>query len=170
MKNGFLVVMACLLLQACGTIQFDPAIYPLAENKIENFPVMGKVEILSFQNTEESEIIHSYGGTKYQSNYKVITDTMVAQAKVELKRHGQLSAEKSIKLMGLKVTNLNSRYIAFYWKGTMTFEVKLGEQPSFEITVNHSTGAGPAQDLSGSIADGVVALYKDQRVLSYLAN
>lgn len=161
--------LAIVMLQACGTIEHHPQVFELAATKISDFDVSGTVEIENKQESAEPVIIHSYGGTSYQSNYQQITNTMVAQARFELERHGKKSGGDSAKRIGLKVTHLNSKYIAFYWKGTMTFTVTLGDSDSFEMTVNHGTGAGAVQDLSGSIADGVVALLKDSRVQAYLA-
>lgn len=143
--------------------------FQLAETKIQNFPVVGNVSDNNLQESKEPAIIHSYGGTKYQSNYFEITKTMVEQAKFELARHGTGNTTEKEKSIGLKVTHLNSKYIAFFWRGTMTYTVSLGNGEQFELTVKHGTGAGPVQDLGGSIADGVVALYKDEKVQKYLA-
>lgn len=169
MFKKVLIISTFVFLGACGTIEYHPPVFGLSETKIPDFKVQGDVQIENIQDSVEPTIIHSYGGTSYQSNYKEITNTMVTQAEFELARHGDSVGGASDKKIGLKVTYLNSNYIAFYWKGTMTFAVVLGDADPFEITVNHSTGAGAAQDLSGSIADGVVALFKDERVSTYLA-
>ncbi|QLF93795.1 hypothetical protein HW090_11545 [Pseudomonas sp. ABC1] len=163
------VVSLLLFLVGCGTKQFDPPIFPLAESKITDFPVSGNVSVKNIQESQEPTIIHSYSGIKLQSDYQKITQTMVEQARLELERHGEIKQGGGEKSISLKVTHLNSNYIAFFWKGTMTYTTLLGNGEQFDITVNHSTGAGVAQDLSGSIADGVVALFKDERVRKYLA-
>ncbi len=164
-----ILISAILFLQACGTIMFNPPVYELAETTIPDFNVAGNVKIVNVQDSSEPAIIHSYGGTKYESNYKTITETMVTQAYFELERHGKNSGGDTDKQISLSVTHLQSKYIAFYWKGTMTFSVSLGDGEQFEITVKHGTGAGAAQDLSGSIADGVAALFKHEDVKAYLA-
>jgi hypothetical protein len=156
------------LLTGCGTIAFDPPVFELASSKIADFPVRGTVTIENAQPATEPVILHSQSGIRLQSNYHEVTKTMVTQARFELARHGKVGSG-SDKKIDLKVTHLESRYIFFYWKGTMTFTVSLGDGQRFDMTVNHATGASAQQDLSGSIADGVVALYKDQRVLDYLA-
>ena len=162
-------LLLCALLTGCGTIAFDPPVFELASSKIADFPVKGTVAIENAQPATEPVILHSQSGTRLQSNYHEVTRTMVTQARFELARHGKMSPG-SDKRIDLKVTHLQSRYIFFYWKGTMTFTVSLGDGQRFEMTVNHATGASAQQDLSGSIADGVVALYKDPRVLAYLAH
>ncbi|HEY1029422.1 MAG TPA: hypothetical protein VGE28_17560 [Pseudomonas sp.] len=156
------------LLTGCGTVPFDPPVFELAPSKIADFPVSGAVSIENAQPSKEPTILHSQGGTRLQSNYYQVTQTLVTQARFELARHGRLAAGKD-KRIELKVSHLESRYIFFYWKGSMTFTVSLGDGQRFEMSVNHATGASPQQDLSGTIADGVVALFKDQRVLDYLA-
>ncbi len=169
MKKIIFMLLLPVVLSACGTVQFDPAIHQLAETAIPNFDVSGNVSITNNQTSSDPVIIHSYGGTKYESDYKTITETMVKQAENELARHATNKKSGSDKTIKLKVTHLNSKYIAFYWKGTMTYTVDLGNGSSFEKTIKHGTGAGAAQDLSGSIADGVVNLFKDERVISYLS-
>lgn len=156
------------MLTGCGTVPFDPPVFELAASKIADFPVSGTVTIENAQPSTEPAILHSQSGTRLQSNYHEVTKTMVTQARFELARHGK-ARQGNDKQIDLKVTHLESRYIFFYWKGTMTFMVSLGDGQRFEMTVNHATGASAQQDLSGSIADGVVALYKDGRVLDYLA-
>lgn len=169
MKKLIIAASFLLLLQGCGTVQFNPPVHTLADTAIPDFPVAGDVDIINTQESTEPTIIHSYGGTKYESNYKTITDTMVEQAKSELAKHGDFRRKGADKTIGLSVTHLNSRYVAFFWKGTMTFTVTLGNEESFDLTVEHGTGAGAAQDLSGSIADGVVALFTNDKVKVYLA-
>lgn len=164
-----MIVAMIFLISGCGTMQFDPPVHELRETSIPDFKTSGKIEILNEQSSIEPAIIHSYGGIKYESDYQKITETMVDQAKSELDRHGINNGDEKAKTIGLKVTHLNSRYIAFYWKGTMSFTVFLGDGEGFDITVNHGTGAGAAQDLSGSIADGVVALFTHEKVKAYLA-
>lgn len=169
MISRVILVLFFAFLAGCGTTQFNPPIFPLAETKISNFPVSGKVSIKNVQESKEPTIIHSYGGTKLQSNYQEITNTMVEQATLELERHGTVNKTGKEKTIGLKVTHLESKYIAFFWKGTMTYTASLGNGEQFEVTVKHGTGAGAAQDLSGSIADGVVSLFKHEKVLKYLS-
>lgn len=163
------LIALIFLLSSCGTIQFHPEMYGLAETSIPDFEVTGKVSILNAQESTEPTIIHSYAGTKYESNYKAITSTMVNQATLELARHGTGNNSGAAKSISLSVTHLVSKYVAFFWKGTMTFTVTLGQRESFDLTVKHGTGASAAQDLSGSIADGVVALFKNEKVQAYLA-
>lgn len=169
MHYRFTALFLFALLTGCGTIAFDPPVFELAPSKIADFPVQGTVSIENAQPATEPVILHSQSGIRLQSNYHEVTKTMVTQARFELERHGKVNPG-SDKRVDLKVTHLESRYIFFYWKGTMTFTVSLGDGQRFDMTVNHSTGANAQQDLSGSIADGVVALYKDPRVLAYLAD
>lgn len=164
------IIAAAMFLQACGPTKFNPPIHELKATSIPDFPVKGAVSISNKQPDTNPVIIHSYVGVSLESDYKSVTDTFVSQAKAELLRHGQPTTSGQPKSIGLKVTYLNSRYIAFFWKGTMTFTVNLGNGESFSMTVKHGTGAGAQQDLSGSIADGVVALFKDPRVKQYLAS
>ncbi len=167
-KNLLTFLVITVGLQACGTIVFHPPVHELGANKVPDVAVSGQIQFANKQESVEPVILHSYGGTSLQSNYNEVTKTLVTQATSELARHGKNAKQGSDKVIGLKVTNLNSRYIAFFWKGTMTFTVMLGDAAPFEITVNHGTGAGAQQDLSGSIADGVVALFQDSRVQEYL--
>lgn len=169
MLKKLLVISAfALTLQACGTVAFNPPVHALAAHKIQDFEVTGTVKIDNEQVSDTPVILHSYGGTKLQSNYKEVTNTMVSQANAELERHGKSNNQGAEKRIGLKVTHLHSNYIAFFWKGSMTYTVTLGESESFDLTVNHSTGMNAQQNLSGAIADGVVALFHDNRVQAYL--
>lgn len=169
MKKLLLTLMLIGLLQGCGIIPVEPPIHPLRDNAIPDFQVKGTVEITNNQDNNDPQIVHSYGGTSWESNYKSITETMVEQVKLELGKHAVISENGADKSIGLKVTFIESVYIAFYWKGTMTYTVTLGNGEIFDKTVKHGTGMSAMQDLSGSIADGVVALFKDDRVKAYLA-
>ena len=49
------------------------------------------------------------------------------------------------------------------------FHVTLGDGQAIDFTVHHASGE-PLQDLNGCIAEGVMTMLNDKRVLAYLAN
>ena len=162
-------VLATLFLAGCGTYPFAPVEHVLRDDAISNFTYQGDIVFVNGQSDQSKVILHSYGGTSFEGDLHSMTASMVAQAKSELARHGNQLAPGSGKSISLKVTYLTSRYIAIYWKSDMTFEVELGNGTKLIKHLKHTTGAGAAQNLNGSIADAVVELFSDSQVLEYLA-
>jgi hypothetical protein len=162
-----LLVLA-LTLQACGTVPFTPTEYPLRDGLISSINANGPVSITNAQDSTAPAILHSYGGTRFQSDYHAVTNLMVQQAQKELLKAAQSRPGKA-KSIALKVTFLESNYSFFYYKSSINFDVKLGGDAAFTLTVPHSSG-NPVQDLNGCIAEGVMTLLNDSRVRSYLAS
>lgn len=166
--RGILALCSILLLQACGTFQFTPVEYPLRDGLIAPMDVAGSVSITNAQDSTAPAIVLSGAGIKYETNYHAVTEVMVQQATKELQKAARPHAGGT-KNIAIKVTFLESDYIAWFYKSKITFEVKLGDGPVITQTVPHSSGS-PVQDLDGCIAEAVMTLLNDPNVRSYLAN
>jgi hypothetical protein len=164
----FAVLAAMFLLQGCGTLAYTPTQYPLRDGLIPAFAANGPVSIGNAQPSKDAVIVYSYGGSKLSSDLHAITETMVQQSIGELAKHGKVNPTGPSKTIELKVNSLVSRYIAFYWKSTIDFEVKLGNGKVIRKNVPHSSGV-LLQDLNGCIAEGVMTLFNDEEVRAYLA-
>jgi hypothetical protein len=167
MRYVALALLCVAGLSACGTQQFKPKEYPLDVKLISAFPTSGPVTVDSHQADTTALDVYSYGGTKLASNLSDITDVMVKQTREEIAKHGNVGSAAP-KSMSLKVTSLESHYIAFFWKSTIVFDVTLGNGQVIEETVHHASGS-VIQDLDGCIAEGVMTMLNDPRVRSYLA-
>ncbi len=168
MLRTFATLLACTVLTGCGTHPFVPVEYPLRDGLIPPLTVIGDVQVGNAQDSTTDVIVHSYGSS-FASNYKAITQAMVDQTKKEIAKNGKLSAGPTPKSIELKVTYLKSKYVAFYWNSEIKFTATLGAAETLEMTVTHGTGGGPVQDLNGCIAEAVLKLLKDPKVIAYLA-
>jgi hypothetical protein len=167
-----LKIVATLLITAelagCGTRPFTPQEYPLDAGLVPKLTLNGSVQVSNSQPSTTEAIVYSYGGSQLASNYKDITQLMVAQTKKELAKNGKLTSSAKSKTIDLKVTHLLSRYIAFYWKSEITYTVNLGGSGTIEKTSTHGSGS-VIQDLNGCIAEAVMDLLNDPKVIAYLA-
>ena len=163
------VVLAVLLLSACGTRPFKPTEYPLRDGLIAAFPVNGKVAVTNAQPSTEPSIVYSYGGTKLATSLKDITEVMTQQTLKELQKAGQPTNSGPAKSVALKVDVLLSEYLFFSWKSHIEFQAKLGDGQALNFNVRHASGI-LVQDLNGCIAEGVMTMLNDPRVKTYLAS
>lgn len=162
------ILIAAAALTGCGTVQFVPSEYPLRAGLIPQLKVNGDVQVTNAQPSTAEAIVHSYGGTQLASNYKAITQVMVDQTKKEIAKNGQVSPSGKAKTIDLNVSYLKSTYIAFYWKSEIKFTATLGTSGTIEKTVTHGSGS-LQQDLNGCVAEAVVKLLNDPKVVAYLA-
>jgi hypothetical protein len=162
------MLLCAALLSGCGTTAYNPTEYPLRDGLIPAFSVAGAVAVSNAQPAGDEFIVYSYMGTRLASDLKSITRVMVEQTVKELQRNGTpgAGAQKSI---ALKVTALESVYIAMFWKSNIVFQATLGDGQVLDFTVPHSSGS-PHQNLNGNIAEGVMTLLRDKRVRAYLAS
>jgi len=163
----FMALASILLLQACGTVAYTPTEYPLRDGLIPPIAVSGTATIINAQDSTAPAIVMSYGGTSYQTDYHAVTQTMVLQATSELQKAARARSGNA-KSIALKVTFLESNYIAFFYKSKITFEAKLGDGTVINQTVPHSSG-NPVQDLNGCIAEAAMTMLNDPKVRAYLA-
>ena len=166
-KARLLFILSALVLQGCGTLAYTPMEWSVREGVIPRFDVAGSVKFENAQTAAGPAIVYSYGGTKLVSTYQTITALMTEQAENELRKNGNLR-NGVVKKIELKVTLLRSRYIAFFWKSVMEYEVRLGAGEIIKKRVTHGSG-NVQQDLNGCIAEGVIELFKDEKVKAYLA-
>ncbi len=136
---------------------------------IPAFEVAGPVTVSNAQPASEAVTVESYGGNSLTSSLKDVTEVMVQQMREEIGKNGKLDAAGAPKSLTLKVDSLRSRYIAFYFKSTIEFDVQLGDGQLIHETVHHSSGVLP-QDLDGCIAEGVMVALNDARIRTYLAH
>jgi len=163
----YALACACLLaLTGCGARMIKLQEYPLDPTLLPPIAVTGTVEVQNEQPDTQPAALQSYGGTTLQSTLNAVTDVMVKQTEEELGKHGKVAAGNPKKI-SLKVDSLVSHYIAFYYKSTIEYDVTLGDGQHFHKSVHHGSGS-PLQDIDGCIAEGVLELLKDQRVVAYL--
>ncbi|MBD8879929.1 hypothetical protein IHE49_05500 [Rhodanobacter sp. 7MK24] len=167
MRNFALALLCLAGLSACGAHAFKPQEYPLRAGLIPSFLSAGTVTVGSTQSNAEPVVVSSYAGISLTSSLKDITDVMVQQTREEIGKNGQISPG-SPKTLSIKVDSLVSKYIAFYYKSTIEFEVTLGNGETIKETVHHASGELP-QDLDGCIAEGVMVMLNDSRIRTYLA-
>jgi len=166
MRTKLLVLAGVLLLQACGTIEYKPTEYPLRAGLIPSFNVAGDVQVSNGQASTDPVIVYSYGPAKMSSNLKAITETMVQQTRGEIAKNGRATAGKP-KTVELKVNSLLSEYGVMFWKSKIQYQAKLGNGQTVEKLVSHASGS-VHQDLNGCLAEGVMMLLKDDKLLAYL--
>jgi len=167
-KARLLFVFGALVLQGCGTLTYTPTEWPIKDGAIERLDVAGSVSFVNAQPSTEEAIVYSYGGTQLGTTYHAVTALMTRQAEKELKKNSGASRSGQPKTIELKVTQLKSIYIAFFWKSNMEYEARLGNGEVLNKSVKHGSG-DVRQDLNGCIAEGVIDLFKDPRVKEYLA-
>ncbi len=161
-------LFAAAALAGCGTKPYLPQEYPLRDGLIPKLTVNGDVKVSNSQASTTEAIVYSYGGSQLASNYKDITQLMVEQTKKEIAKNGKLSSSGKAKTLDLKVTYLQSNYVAFYWKSEIKYSVTLGASGTLDKTVTHGSG-NLFQDLNGCIAEAVMNLLNDPKVIAYLA-
>lgn len=169
MKLKLILLLATISsLYACGTRPFIPQEYPLRDGLVAPLNVSGNVTFKNVQKSKEQAIVYSYGGTQLASNYNQITQVMVDQANKELQKNAKFKSSGKGKKIDISIDYLLSTYKFMYWNSELRYTAKLGNGVKIAKTVTHGSGS-LAQDLNGCIAEAVIDLYKDKKVLSYLA-
>jgi hypothetical protein len=161
------LMTALLLLTACGTQPYTPTEYELRAGLIPSF----RAAPTTFENrqpSKEQTIVYSYMGSKMASNLHDITEVMVRQAAKELQKNAAATAGPA-KTVGLRVKSLLSTYGVMSWTSKIVYDVELGSGEKFEKVTTHGSGV-LVQDLNGCIAEGVMNLLKDERVIAYLGS
>ncbi len=167
MFTRLIAFASVLLLQACGTVEYKPTEYPLRDGLIPPFNVVGDVQVSNGQPSTDTVIVYSYGPTSMSSNLRAITETMVQQTRGEIAKNGRVSRGGKPKTIALKVNSLLSEYGIMVFNSKLQFQAKLGNGETVERTVPHRSGI-VQQNLNGSIAESVMTLLRDQKVLAYL--
>jgi len=168
-----LTVILAAFLAGCVAAAFTPAEAPLPDGAIPAFGTAGTVGISNAQPSSESVIVYSQFGTTITSDLKAITEVMVQQAQKELQKNGRPTGAAGSKSIALKVKSLRSSRVtgAFYSRSQMEFQVTLGSGQAIDFRVVYGTGVPLADTaLNGGIAEGVMTLFKDERVKAYLAS
>lgn len=163
-----LLVPLALAFAGCGTTPYVPQEYALRDGLIKPIAVSGPLDIRNAQGSADEAIVYSYVGTKLGSNYKAVTQLMVDQARKEAGKNFKEAGPGKRKTIDLKVTYLRSTYIAFYWKSELRYTATLGGSIVVDKTVHHSSGI-LIQDLNGCIAESVMDLLNEPRVVAYLS-
>lgn len=163
-----IIIVAFLSLQACGTMTYSPEEHELRDGLIPKLNLTGEVLVLNVQESKDPVIVYTYGGTKLQSTYHDITKLMATQTEKEIRKNGHVVKKGKNKTIELKVTYLLSTYKFFHWKSEIRFIAKLGNGKRVTKVVTHGSGS-LQQDLDGCIAEGVMFLLNDEKVISYLA-
>lgn len=168
MRKVILLILTVLLLQAC-TKQFVHEEYPLDANMIPAFDVNGQVTITNAQPSTDTITVFEGGPNTRLSDRHTLTDGVVQQAIEELGRHGHVVGTTKTKSIGLKVGYLRSESRVFVFHSKMLMEAVLGDGETVELSNEHTSGWSLDQDLNGCMAEGVMTLFTNQKVLAYLA-
>jgi hypothetical protein len=169
-ENAMLVVLGLLWLalsSGCAAT-YVPSEWTLRDGVIPPIDEAGTVTFTNAQPSKATVSVYSYLGAGFEGNLHEITELMVKQAAGELKKNGRPRRGKA-KTIAVKVTFLQSRYIAFFWRSTIKFTADLGDGKTVSKEVDHASG-DVMQDLNGCIAEGVIYLLNDETVRAYLAS
>lgn len=168
MRKAILLILAALALQACAR-QFTHDEYPLKADMIPAFDVKGQVTITNAQPSTTQYTVTSGAPFPLYSDRHTLTDGVVQQAIEELGKHGRVVGTTKPKSIGLRVVSLQSydRLVVFH--SIMRMEAVLGDGQMVELTNEHTTGFTVFQDLNGCMAEGVMTLFTNDKVLAYLA-
>lgn len=161
-------VALSLLLQACGTMQFNPAEYPLRAGLIASGELAGPVQVTNAQSATDPVIVYSYGGSKLQTSLNAITAVMAKQTEGEIAKNFKSQGGANAKRLEIKVDHLLSEYLIMSWKSEIRFTVKLGNGVEIKKSAKHASGS-LHQDLNGCVAEGVMHLLNDPQVRAYLS-
>ena len=167
MRTKLLALAGVLLLQACGTVEYKPTEYPLRAGLIPPFNVAGDVQVSNGQASTDTVTVYSYGPTSMSSNLRAITEAMVQQTRGEIAKNGRVTRGGKPKTVELKVNSLVSEYGFMVFNAKLQFQAKLGNGEIINKTVPHRSGIA-LQNLNGCIAESVMMLLKDEKVLAYL--
>ena len=168
MLKKLLLLSSILFLQACMTHNYVPEEYVLADGRILQFQVVGPVQVNNLQPNEEKTVLYS-GPSKWQGNYKSITEHLRWQLDKEIQKNGVKKSTAGQKTIGVKVTNLSVTDGAFHFRSAMNFTVTLGNGEVLEKRATQGSPGNPWRVLNGTIALGVIEILKDEKVQKYLA-
>lgn len=168
-KLSIIVIIAVICLSGCGTRPYTPTEYALRDGVIPLLNVTGDTSIRNGQSDTKEVLVYEYAGSNLASNYKDITQLMVDQAKKELEKNTQTKNAGKPKTIEIQVTYLKSQYQMMWWKSELRYTAVLGGSEKIEKVVRHGSG-NLIQDLNGCVADAVVDLLKDTKVIAYLAD
>jgi hypothetical protein len=168
MFKRVMVLCGVLLLAGCGIKPFAVEEYPLRPGLIPAFAIAGTAHATNDQPSMEPTVVSSYGGSGLSASLNAITEVMTQQTNEELRKNGHSHGGTSAKTIAIRVDSLVSNYVAWSWASEIKFYVTLGDGQVIAFDVHHASGELP-QDLDGCIAEGVMHLLNDQRVLAYLA-
>lgn len=167
-KKILFVLGAVVLLQAC-TRTWVHEEYPLKADMIPAFDVNGRVSITNAEPSTDKITVFEGGPNTRLSDRHTLTDGVVQQAIEELGRHGHVVNATRSKSIGLKVLSLRSNSRVFVFHSKMLMEAVLGDGETVELSNEHTSGWSLDQDLNGCMAEGVMTLFTNQKVLAYLA-
>ncbi|AWI08955.1 hypothetical protein [Ereboglobus luteus] len=167
-KLSIILLVAIICLSGCGTRPYTPTEYKLRDGVIPLLSVAGDTSIINGLSETNKVRVYEFIGVNLTSNYKDITQLMVDQAKKELAKNTQTKTAGKPKTIEIQVTYLKSEYQMMWWKSELRYTAVLGGSEKIEKVVRHGSGQ-VIQDLNGCIADAVVDLLKDIKVVAYLA-
>jgi len=168
MRVKTLLILTAVFLQAC-TNRFVHEEYPLKSDMVPSFKVNGQLTIDNAQSSSDPVVVHSFAGVDWTSDLHTLTDGVVQQAIEELNKHGQVVTAAKPKSIGLKVLSLESDNRVVVFHSIMHMEAVLGDGEVVELANEHTTGWTWMQDLNGCMAEGVMTLFTNEKVLAYLA-
>lgn len=163
------IALAMLFLMGCGTKQYIPEEAKIAIDEIQFFKIAGTVSVENKQPDITKVIVCVSNSGDYLSDYHLVTEHMIEQLKKELIIHGSIISKPSEKTIGLKVVKEKAYLHIFHMTGDLEVWVTLGKGEAFLIRTEHGSPGGVRAVLDGNIANGVIEILSDKRVLSYLA-
>jgi hypothetical protein len=168
MYKAILVGVACCLLQAC-TVGLKVQDYKYEDKHFTPFEVKGNVVIKNGQPASNEISVYSASGVTVTSDLKTLTELMVQQSTAQIQQRGLVKGTTESKSIELKILTIKSEAAFYHANSKMLYQVTLGNGDVFSKTVEHSS-MDPHQDISGCVADGVIALLADAKVRAYLAS
>jgi len=159
---------AALFAQGCAT-SYVPKEYDFQPGAVPAIEVRGAVGFTNAQDSTERVTLSSYAGISAEGDYHSITDMMIKDATRVVRDNQRSLGGATPKTIALKVTSLQSRYIAFFWRSEMKFTATLGSGQVVAREVTHAAG-DTISDLNGCIAEAVIVLLNDPAVRVYLSS
>ncbi len=147
MIRPLFIALAAMLLQACGTINYVPEEYVIAEGRIQKFDLRGNVVVENIQPDTTERIFYAGGAAAdWKSNYNLVTEHLKEQLKSEIGKNGNHTGGAVTKTLQVKVENIQATMAFFHFVSTMDVMVQLGN-------------AGPSPNTSAREAQATCGAY-----------
>ena len=164
-----------VLLVGCAThYYYSPGVYPIAEGKIQPFPVGGPVEIVNAQSISDREnvIARLPRGSKapwMMGDLQQITQALINQLSGEIEKRGGRVESPSPKQMRVAVTKVAVNQGLWTLNVELALTLQLADRPARSITIENRSPGNVWRALNGAIAVSVIRLLGDEDVLQFLA-
>lgn len=168
---GFICLLTLsVFVVGCAPQQYVPSEYAIDRKRIPELEIKGSIRVESVG--ASTDVIKVYKkedrDVSVDTTYKLMTDALVKQLKVEMFKRGGEISENGYKSFKVTVTHAEATSSLLSFKSTMKVTVVLGNGITQKYEVhNTSTGSVP-RTLNGAIARAVINILKNETVLEYL--